>query len=233
MTDTANNEPQPDTLQFMVGFDALEDPDCGITGAAAQELKIDLRIETADRFVATRPGHGFSRHLAPRCAFAVEPHLKWLIETVIGEMVGHYPAPFFIELRYPQPDEKEGSATITRLDHPDAPAHAISGTVVTKDLKDTVKAAGRQGKNLVVILADRYRRFLEGDYGDAAPETIRTNQVNLAAAAGEVTGIYLTDALDEPNLVISQYLPHEKGAIMMLAREYRPIQYRPAAAPAS
>ena len=226
MTDTANQAPQPETLQFLVGFDALEDPDCGIAGAAARELKIDLRIQSPDQINTTWPG--LENSIFP---FTVQPHLKWLIDTVIGEMVGYYPAPFFIELRFPC-GTQPGIADITRLDHPDAPAHALSGTVVTKDLKETVQEAGRQGKNLVVVLADRYRRFLEGDYGDAAPEAVRTSQINLAANAGEVTGVYLTEALDEPNLVISQYLPYEKGAIMMLAREYNPVQYRTAAAPA-
>ena len=210
MTDTGNSDPQAESLQFLVGFDELADPDCGIAGAAAQQLHIDLRVASADCILATRPGHGSSRYLAPRCAFAVEPHLKWLIDTVIGEMVGHHPAPFFVELRYPLPGEKEGSASIARLNHPDAPAYSLSGTVVTTDLKDTVQKAGQNGQNLVVLLADRHQRFLDGDYGDADAETVRTNQTNRAANAGEVTGICLTPALPEPSVCISQYLPHEK-----------------------
>ena len=228
MTDTGSSDPQAESLQFLVGFDELADPDCGIAGAAAQQLHIDLRVASADCILATRPGHGSSRYLAPRCAFAVEPHLKWLIDTVIGEMVGHYPAPFAVELRYPLPGEKEGSASIARLNHPDAPAYSLSGTVVTTDLKDTVQKAGQNGQNLVVLLADRHQRFLDGDYGDADAETVRTNQTNRAANASEVTGIYLTPALPEPSVCISQYLPHEKGAILMLAREYQAVKYQPA-----
>ena len=234
MTDIANGEPKAETLQFLVGFDELDDPDCGLAGAAAQQLHIDLRVESADRFLATRPGQAASSHLSPppRYALAVEPHLKWLIDTVIGEMVGHYPAPFAVELRYPLPGEKEGSASLVRLDHPDAPAYSLSGTVVTTDLKQTVQEAGRKGQNLVVLLADRHQRFLDSDYGDADAETVKTNQTNRAANAGEVTGIYLTPALSEPSICISQYLPHEKGAILMLAREYQPVKYQAAISPA-
>ena len=147
-------------------------------------------------------------------------------------MVGHYPAPFAVELRYPLPGKKEGSAYIVRLDHPDAPAYSLSGTVVTTDLKQTVQEAGRKGQNLVVLLADRYRRFLERDYGDADAETVKTNHANLSANAGEVTGVYLTPALSEPSICISQYLPHEKGAIIMLAREYQPVKYQVVISPA-
>ena len=144
-------------------------------------------------------------------------------------MVGHYPSPFAVELRYPLPGEKEGSASLVRLDHPDAPAYSLSGTVVTTALKQTVQEAGRKGQNLVVLLADRYRRFLERDYGDADAETVKTNHANLSANAGEVTGVYLTPALSEPSICISQYLPHEKGAVLMLAREYQAVKYQPAA----
>ena len=232
MTDTANQNPQAETLQFLVGFDELDDPDCGLAGAAARQLHIDLRVASADRFLSTRPGQGSSRHLAPRCSFAVEPHLKWLIDTVIGEMVGHYPAPFAVELRYPLPGKKEGSASLVRLDHPDAPAYSLSGTVVTTALKETVQKAGQSGRNLVTLLADRHQRFLQGDYGAADAETVKTNHANLAANAGEVTGVYLTPALSEPSICISQYLPHEKGAIIMLAREYQPVKYQVAVSPA-
>ena len=65
MTDTANQNPQTETLQFLVGFDELDDPDCGLAGTAAQQLHIDLRVESADRFLATRPGQAASRHLSP------------------------------------------------------------------------------------------------------------------------------------------------------------------------
>ena len=231
MTDTGSSDPQAESLQFLVGFDELADPDCGIAGAAAQQLHIDLCVESADRFLVTRPGQASSRHLPPpppRCPLAAAPPLKMLIDTVIGEMVGHYPAPFAVELRYPLPGEKEGSASLVRLDHPDAPAYSLSGTVVTTDLKQTVQKAGQNGQNLVVLLADRHQRFLDGDYGDAEAQTVKTNQTNRAANAGEVTGIYLAPALSEPSICISQYLPHEKGAIMMLAREYQAVKYQPA-----
>ena len=215
-----------ETHQFMVGFDEVARRSQGIAAAAAEQLNIDLRFESADRIIATKPPQGFRHRAAsPSYAFVVEPHLKWLIDTVSSEMVGFYPSPFAIELRYPQPGDETGYAAVARLDHPEAPAYSLSGTVVTEQLKEAVVALYPKGLNLVAMLAGLHQRYLDGDYGDANPDTVARNQANRAANSGEVTGIYLSTSLPEPSIAISQRLPYEKGAILMLGPEYKAIQY--------
>ncbi len=218
-----------ETHQFMVGFEEVARQSQGIAAAAADQLNIDLRFESADRIIATKPPQAPPppprRAPSPSYAFAVEPHLKWLIDTVISEMVGFYPSPFAIELRYPQPGDETGYAAVVRLDHPEAPAYSLSGTVVTEQLKEAVVALYPKGLNLVAMLAGLHQRYLDGDYGDANPDTVARNQANRAANSGEVTGIYLSTSLPEPSIAISQHLPYEKGAILMLGPEYKAIQY--------
>lgn len=75
------------------------------------------------------------------------------------------------------------------------------------------------------MLAGLHQRYLDGDYGDANPDTVAWNQANRAANSGEVTGIYLSTSLPAPSIAISQRLPYEKGAILMLGPEYKAIQY--------
>ena len=139
---------------------------------------------------------------------------------------------FIIQLRYPPSPRQEGAAVLARLDHPDAPASSLSGTVVTDALKQAVESADQGGLNLVPMLSSLHQRFQQGDYGDANPETVAANQAHQAAGSGEVTGIYLTPALSSPSICISRLLPQEKAAILMLGTEYRSIEFNARTEPA-
>lgn len=216
-------------FQFVVGFDHMEQGRRGIARAARRQLSIALSFASADALTATRPDCRSSADDLTPYTLAVDDHLKWLIETVMEEMVGHTPAPFAVSLSYPRPGEAEGRAAVAQLDHPDTPAYSLSGTVITDALKTAILAASKSGLELVPMLSGLHQRFVAGDYGDASPETIAANKEHLAAGAGEVTGIYLTATLPEPSIAVSQYLPYEKGAILMLGREYHAMKYQPAA----
>lgn len=207
------------TVQFTVGFGQIPDQRQGVEAAAAQQLGITLRIETADRWIATRPG-------APTAELAVDEPLQWLIATVMEEMTGHDPAPFAVELIYPAPGQDQGQARLYRRDHPDAPASFLSGAVLTDKLKQSLIALHDGCLNLIPRLAECRRRFDAGDYGDRIPEELaEKNRANRAANCGEVTGLYNPLTGPEPPLAISQYLPYEKGPIMMLWDEYHAIRY--------
>lgn len=55
MTRTAAGTAPVETHQFMVGFDEVARQCQGIAAAAAEQLNIDLRFESADRIIATKP----------------------------------------------------------------------------------------------------------------------------------------------------------------------------------
>ena len=206
-------------VHFIVGFDQIPEQRWGVEAAAAQQLGITLRIETADRWIATRPG-------LPTAELAVDEQLQWLICTVMEEITGHDPAPFAVELEYPAPGQERGQARLYRREHPDATASVLSGAVLTDKLKHNVIALRDGYLGLVHRLAECRRRFDAGDYGDRIPEELAAqNQANRAADCGEVTGLYNSPDGPEPPLAISQYLPYEKGPIIMLWDEYHAVRY--------
>lgn len=228
MPETSPDQETPENPTFVVGFADTAEGRYGIEQAAADQLRINLRIESLDYFTATKPVPGAGRHSAPRYTLAVDP---WLIGTVIEEMPGYSPAPFIIQLRYPPSPGQDGAAVLSHLEHPDAPAYSLSGTVVTDALKQAVESAAQDGLNLVPMLSSLHQRFQQGDYGDANPDTVAANQARQAAGSGEVTGIYLTPALPSPSICISRLLPNEKAAILMLGREYKAVNLSPPADP--
>ena len=214
---TAENR---NSVHFVVGFDHIPDQRWGVEAAAAQQLDITLQVETPDRWTATRPG------LFPRYDFAVDEQLQWLIATVMEEMTGHAPAPFVVELKYPGAGQDQGQARLHRREHPDAPASALSGAVLTNKLRRSVIALQSGCLTLIPLLAVRRRRFDAVDYGDRiSDELAAQNRANRAANCGEVIGLYTPLTGPEPSFAVRQHLPHEKGPIMMLWDEYHAIRY--------
>lgn len=200
-------------LRFVVNFDDMRQEAHGIAQAALREHGIALRIIGEYRLQADWPTE-FQPTRNP-CIFTVTPELAWLM-NVLEESAGITPAPFIVELIYPQGSGVPVGRAQLGATRSGTPAAALSGATLSYQVRDLAQA----NPDTVMPRLSRCReRFAAGDYGQALPEQVNANRRSRAENRGEVVGVYPANDLPGRQVIIAQRLPREKGPCLLLAGE--------------
>ena len=200
-------------LRFIVNFDDMRQEVHGIVQAALREHGISLRIIGEYRLQADWPAE-FQPTRNP-CIFVVTPELTWLL-NVLDESVGVTPAPFIVELVYPQGSGVLVGRAQLGATRSDAPAAALSGATLSHRVRDLARA---EPAAVLPRLSRCRQRFEAGDYGQALPDRVNANRRARAENRGEVVGVYPANDLPGRQLIIAQRLPREKGPCLLLPGE--------------
>ena len=149
------------------------------------------------------------------CIFVVTPELAWLL-NVLEESIGVVPAPFIVELLYPQGSGVPVGRAQLGATRSDAPAESLSGATLSYRVRDLARA---DPAAVLPRLAHCREQFESGDYGQALPDQVNANRQARAENRGEVVGIYPDYRLPGRQIIIDQRLPREKGPCRLLPGE--------------